>query len=83
MPIKITNNQEINAIELKIDNGDFRALNQIKESYGFRDVESVLKFAIAIFMLANGTPVHVETNGELKPYVPTEALLEQRTPEKV
>lgn len=47
-------------LQLIINNGDLRALNQIKSKWGFRDNESILRFAIAALTLTEDGYLYAE-----------------------
>ena len=47
-------------LELTIKNGDLRALNQIKAKWGFKDNESILRFAIAALTLTEDGNLYAE-----------------------
>jgi hypothetical protein len=47
-------------LQLIINNGDLRALNQIKSKWGFKDNESILRFAIAALTLTDDGYLYAE-----------------------
>lgn len=47
-------------VNLTIDNGDFQALNKIYKEWKFKDIEGVLRFALAIMTKAKNGTVYVE-----------------------
>lgn len=42
-----------NELEVTIDNGDLELINSIIDSYGFKDVNSLMKFAIGSLVQGN------------------------------
>jgi hypothetical protein len=42
-----------NELDLVVNNGDLRALRAIREAWGFKDEESVLRFALAVLSKTN------------------------------
>jgi hypothetical protein len=64
-------------MELTINNGDLRALNQIKDKWGFKDNESILRFAIAALTLTDDGYLYAEQkDGTRRILKPAEELLE-------
>jgi len=64
-------------LQLIINNGDLRALNQIKEKWGFKDSESILRFAIAALTLTDDGYLYAEhKDGSRRMLKPAEELLE-------
>lgn len=72
-----------NELIIKLDNGDFIVLEEIKKSWKFLDKERALRFAIAILKkaIAGGKKIYVEENGEKVALKPSNDLLEQEEKE--
>ncbi len=63
-------------LEITINNGDLRALNQIKEKWHFKDKESILRFAIAALTLTEDGYLYAEQkDGTKRILKPAEELL--------
>ncbi len=63
-------------LQLIINNGDLRALNQIKSKWGFKDNESILRFAIAALTLTEDGYLYAEQkDGTKRILKPAEDLL--------
>lgn len=63
-------------LQLTINNGDLRALNQIKTKWGFKDNESILRFAIAALTVAEDGDLYAEQkDGVRRILKPAEQLL--------
>ena len=67
-------------LELIINNGDLRALNQIKSKWGFKDNESILRFAIAALTLTEDGYLYAEQkDGTKRILKPADDLLLNKT----
>lgn len=63
-------------ITLLFDNGDYGALETIKEKWKFKDEESLLKFALAVLLKAEHSIVTIRSDsGQDVPLKPSENLL--------
>lgn len=77
MAIKKTGSDN-DSITLKLDNGDFKVLNLVKQQWGFKDEESLLRFAIAILFKAENRAVTIkDSTGSEISLKPTADLLEK------
>jgi hypothetical protein len=61
--------------DLAFDNGDFAALNQLVESWGFKDRSSALKFAMAVLLKTDNKSLFVDQNGTHVKITPGDHLL--------
>ncbi len=69
-------NEDANDLQLTINNGDLRALNQIKIKWGFKDNESILRFAIAALTLTEDGDLYADhKDGTRRLLKPAEELL--------
>lgn len=72
----LKNKEDNDALLLTINNGDLRALNQIQEEWGFRDKESILRFAIAALTLTEDGYLYAEQkDGSKRILKPADDLL--------
>lgn len=70
-------------LQLTINNGDLRALNQIKDKWGFKDNESILRFAIAALTITDDGYLFAEhKDGTRRVLKPAEDLLESTAKQK-
>lgn len=74
MAIIITE-ETIDNLALEINNGDLRALNEIIETWGFKDKISALRFAIAILKLTKPESLAQLKDNNFRPLIPTQDLL--------
>ena len=66
---------EPDAVDMTITNGDLQALRQIYESWGFKDEESVLRYALAVMTKAeNQVLYYVNADGEKIGLQPSDAV---------
>lgn len=66
-------------IEVKIDNGDFQALQEIQDKWEFIDKEAILRFAIAALTISNGGTLYVEKDGKKTIITPADSLLNKKS----
>lgn len=65
-------------LELEVNNGDLKALNEIIETWDFKDKESALRFAIAVMKITKpGRLFQEENNGTKSALLPTEILMKK------
>ena len=78
MSIKTLKN-DTESIDLKLDNGDFKVLNIIKDEWKFKDVESLLRFALTVLYSSEaGHPIGIKkSDGDLTSITPHKDLLAQ------
>lgn len=68
--------EDSDGLQLLVNNGDFRALSQIQENWGFKDRESVLRFAIAALTLTEDGYLYAEQkDGSKRILKPADDLL--------
>lgn len=79
---KITTKQEVNSTEkkiyLEVDNGDLKALNLIKDIFGFNNFQSLLRFALVILLRADNKTVYIDENGKRVKLTPTKEVTESK-----
>lgn len=67
-----------NQLALEINNGDLKALRDIYSEWGFKDEESVLRFALAVLSkTTNKTIYYVDEKGEKVGLQPSDSVLKQ------
>lgn len=75
MGINITNDNG-DSLDVNINNGDFKAINDIKDICGFKDQVSVLRFALATLVVnGEGTLYTIRKDGSKKSIRPADDLL--------
>jgi len=65
-------------IGLKIDNGDFKALSKIVDTLDFKDLESALRFAVAVLVKGGEEGVYVDEEGNKVKLLPGDGLLKAK-----
>ncbi len=66
---------DADAVQVTINNGDLQALRQIYERWGFKDEESVLRYALAVMTKAeNQILYYVNGEGEKIGLQPSDAV---------
>ncbi|MDR0887470.1 MAG: hypothetical protein LBM97_02155 [Candidatus Nomurabacteria bacterium] len=74
MSIEVKINEKKTGAEYIIGNGDFEALNRIKDAYKLKSTDDVIAFAIAVLDKANGNPIAITTpTGSLSKFMPAES----------
>lgn len=64
-------------LDVEFNNGDLQALRDIKEKWHFKDLESALRFGIAVLTIAEkGKLFHKKTSGKIESLDPIDDLLE-------
>lgn len=64
--------------DIKLTNGDFRALKEVAEAYGLKDESDVIAFAIGVLNEANGKPIAVQKeDGQIIKFLPADSLQEK------
>lgn len=72
----IAQNDDPLFLQVEINNGDLKALNEIISTWNFKDKESALRFAIAVLNITKpGTLFREKLNGARATLVPTEELI--------
>jgi hypothetical protein len=77
---KTTSSDQSGAIIMAFDNGDLAALELIKKKWKFKDEESLLRFALAVLVKADGSSsisVKNESGGEVDLKPSTDLLLKE------
>lgn len=73
--IKLDENKERGTRNIEINNGDLIALNKIITDWDFRDVESALRYAVAVLSVAKDKKLFYEKdNGEKVTIEPADIL---------
>jgi hypothetical protein len=63
------------SLNVEINNGDLKALNEIVSGWGFKDVESALRFGIAVLKVTKPGTLFQEKEGGVKSaLMPTDKL---------
>ena len=64
-----------NGLDLEINNGDLKVLREIYEQWGFKDEESVLRFALAVLSKTRNQVLYYENEqGEKVGIQPSDAV---------
>lgn len=73
--IKISEDNKKGTRQIEISNGDLEALNEVVESWGFKDIESALRFGLAALAIAKKKALYYENDrGEKIMLEPTDIL---------
>jgi hypothetical protein len=65
----------LDSFNSEINNGDLKALNEIVANWGFKDIESALRFGIAVLKVTKpGSLFQEKENGSKSILVPTDKL---------
>ncbi|HSX00038.1 MAG TPA: hypothetical protein VLH38_03310 [Patescibacteria group bacterium] len=67
------------SIQLKVDNGDRQAINQLLERYGFLDIEALLRYGIVAMIEAQDNTLYVKKGDETIALRPTDKLVKPKT----
>lgn len=68
-------------IILEFNNGDFKALNEIVTSWGFKDIESAIRFGIAALVKASEKKEFgITEKGKPTTISPADSLLKEKEP---
>lgn len=71
------------SILLKVSNGDLKALQDVKDKWGFKDEASALRFALAVIAQSEEHLVYIATkDGGKVPLTPGDNYLEKKEPIK-
>jgi hypothetical protein len=76
---KLSENKKKGTRTVEISNGDLKALNEIVEKWGFKDVESALRFGVAVMTLSEDSKLYYDNKGEKVMVRPTELLKAEKT----
>ena len=66
---------------LKVSNGDLAALKKIKSSWRFKNLEDIIRFALAVMVKSDDHAVSVKQSGEPTTLSPADELLEPQKTE--
>lgn len=64
-------------LHLKFNNGDLKALEEVKKKWKFIDVDHLLRFAIAVMSKAEKNKVYIDEGGNKVGYSPADNLLKK------
>lgn len=65
-------------IDLRVDNGDLQALNEVMEKFNFKDEEAALRFGLIVLLNADETGnVYVERGDQKVKIAPNPSLFKQ------
>jgi hypothetical protein len=81
MATKVTtlDSNKAEKVNVEFNNGDLEALRDIKKKWHFKDLESVLRFGLAVLTIAEkGKLFHEKTNGKMERLDPMDDLVEVR-----
>lgn len=71
------NINELNSITVEFNNGDLEALIKIKNKWKFKDLESALRFGLAILTITDkGSLLYETENNKIEKLSPTNDLIE-------
>ena len=73
----IKTNNDPETLQVNINNGDLKALNEIKEIWGFKDQESVLRFALAALKITGDGDLFALKDGAKRSLKPADELLQK------
>lgn len=78
--------KKINSIEERtmdgilfdVNNGDLKAIMDIKEKWGFKSEADILRYALAVIRQAENKMVYIDQNGTKVGLTPSEELIETK-----
>ncbi len=76
--IKKDSSNESETLNIEINNGDLKALNEIVESWNLKDKESALRFALAVLKVGKPGSLANEQDGIRKTLIPGESLIKEK-----
>lgn len=65
-------------VVLNIDNGDLKALQEVKEKWGFESESHALRFALAVMYQSKNNVVYIDRDGAKVGLKPGEDLLKKK-----
>lgn len=72
---KISNDDQLGTRTVEISNGDLQALNKINDEWNFKDIESALRYAVAVLSIAKDKKLFYEKeDGEKVTIEPADSL---------
>jgi hypothetical protein len=72
---KISDDIAQGAIDVQINNGDLQALTKITDEWDFKDIESALRYAVAVLSIAKDRKLFYETDeGDKRVIEPADSL---------
>lgn len=80
MAIEKIPHEDTDRLDVSINNGDLRAINEIKEKMNFKDQASVIRFALAALKVASdeGELSVLKKDGSTKSLKPIDDLLSEK-----
>lgn len=60
---------------LEVDNGDLEKLNQCMSSWKFKDHQSMLRFAMSLFLVSEDKNLWIKSEGKIQQIVPAKDYL--------
>lgn len=81
MAVKIISNkdgEDAGKLTLEIDNGDLAKLNKVISTWGFRDYQSFLRFAVSIMLITEDKFLAIQADGEKKSIKPAADYLKEQ-----
>lgn len=73
MPIK--SKKENSTLTLEIDNGDLEKLEKCMETWQFKDYQSMLRFAISVFLVTEDKCLWMKSDGQPQKIAPAKEFL--------
>lgn len=64
-----------NKLILEIDNGDLDKINKAMEKWAFKDYQSLLRFAISVFILSDDNSISMKMDGTQQTITPAPDFL--------
>lgn len=64
-----------NKLILEIDNGDKTKLEEIMESWNFKDIQSFWRFSLSILLATEDKGLWIQANGQPRKIAPDDSLL--------
>lgn len=68
----INNNHQ--QFQIELNNGDLRVLNEIVDSWNFKNKQSALRFALAILKITNPGELYQSKEGKMCSLLPTDQI---------
>ncbi len=78
MATKIIKHEDGVLLQVEFNNGDLKALNDIKDKWHFKDLEGVLRFGLAVLTISeDGKLFHEKKDGKTERFEPMDDLIEK------
>lgn len=72
---KISDDEAQGIVNVEINNGDLKALTKITDEWDFKDIESALRYAVAVLSIAKDRKLFYETDdGNKRVIEPADSL---------